>query len=189
MELVLDYVASRIAKTEQMLASELGIENSTLERLQGEYPLHPHERTFHILYIWMINNPVIDHMQTLRKALQSLDRNDIEHDLFEFKKHNYKCNDVVDSHLTLENEEVEIVASKLAGNNYRMGRFLGIPQTRISQIKVDNTKHIVEQTYQMLDWWRRNQQSRATRQNLCDGLVYVGQRNVVDILLKKWDSK
>ena len=99
MELVLDYVASRIGKNEQMLASELGIETSALERLEGEYPLNPHEKTFHILYMWMTNNPVIDHMQTLRGTMRSLDRNDIEQALFEFSKDNYKCNDVEGGHL------------------------------------------------------------------------------------------
>ena len=189
MELALDYAASMIGHEGNMLAAELGIEPNVVDRLEQEYPRNPHEKTFHILYTWMNNNPVIDHMQKLSGTFQSLDRTDIRQTLLEFTKDNYKCDGVKHDIIGLENRDVEIVARKLAGDSYRLGRFLGIPQSRISQIKIDNIKYIMEQIFQMLDWWRKNQTSHATRQNLCDGLVYVGQRNVVDILLREWGCK
>ena len=186
MELVLDYVASSIGHENRMLASELDIESSAVDRLELEYPDNPHEQTFHILYKWNTTNRGTDHKQTLSEKFQSIRRVDIAQKLLEFTKNDYACDGVVEGSTALVKTDVEVVAEKLAGNNYRLGRFLGIPQSRISQIKMDNARSIMEQTYQMLDWCRKNLQPDATRQSLCDGLVYVGQIDVVNTLTKLW---
>ena len=153
-----------------------------MEKLQEEYSSNTHEKIFTILYIWMANNPRVDHIMKLKEALRSyaLHRNDIIHDLSNFKKENYRYDGLKDAIITLRDKDIKTVAQGLAGNAYRLGRFLGIPQRRIRVIKDDNPKDIIAQTYQMLNWWMKQRPSHATMQNLCDGLVYAGHSNVAD---------
>ena len=189
LELVFDFIASQFGQDVNLLASTLGIEYNHLERLEMEYPRNPQEKNFHILFMWKSLNPQTDHIAEVKKALKSLDRNDLDESLSDFKKDLYKCEGVVNGTEKVESRDLTIVSRELAGNSYRLGRFLGVPQSRISQIKEDNVKDIVEQTFLILDWWRKYRHEQATRQDLCDGLLYIGQRNVVDILNKKWQSK
>ena len=130
----------------------------------------------------MTRNPRVDHITKLKEALRShaLQRNDIIHDMSNFKKENYKYVGLRDGIFNLRDEDIRKVAQELAGNAYRLGRFLGIPQSRIRVIKDDNTKDIIAQTNKMLNWWIKNSPSHATMQNLCDGLVYAGHKNVAD---------
>ena len=180
-EFLLDFVASKIGKDTVMLASELGIEQTEVERIQEEYPGNPHEKAFNILYIWVTKNPELDHEVQLRGILKTLQRNDIVMNLSELQKNNYTYDSLIGS-MKLKDGDVSKVAQELAGNAYRLGRFLGISQNTIRLIKEDNPVNITTQTCKMLNWWRKNKPANATRQNLCDGLVYVGQRNVADKL-------
>ena len=183
-ELLFDFVASQIGNESVILASELNIDQAQMEKLQEEYSNNTHEKIFSILYIWMTKNPRLDHLTKIKEVLESdtLHRNDIIHDLSSFKKENYKYDGFRDSSSNLRDEHIRKVAQELAGNAYRLGRFLGIPQSRIRVIKDDNTKDIIGQTYKMLNWWMKQRPSHATIVNLCDGLVYAGHDNIADKL-------
>ena len=190
MELLLDYVASQLGQEFQQLATELGIEENQVEKLEIEYSCSTHEQIFHILYKWKTSNAEIDFIQALMEALKSIERNDLREKVPAFKKDNYRYDlTEVDCNAVLNVKDLTKVTNELAGNSYRLGRFLGIPQRTISQIEKDNARNIKKQTHKMLSWLGKYRNQQVTRQDLCDGLLYIGRSNIVESLKRKWLSK
>ena len=190
MELLFDYIASQLSQEAHILATELGVEPNQVNKLEMEYSCSTHEQIFHILYKWKTSNTGLDYVQKLTEALTAIERNDLQEKVPAFKKDNYKYKLAeVDGSVVLKDKDLNKVASELAGNSYRLARFLGIPQRIISQIEKDNARDIKKQTHRMLNWPGQRRAQQVTRQDLCDGLLYIGQRNVVESLLRKWRSK
>ena len=190
MELLLDYVASQLGREVHRLATELGVEENQVYKLEMEYSCSTHEQIFHILYKWLTSNAGLDYIQVLIEALKSIERNDIREKVQAFKKDNYRYDLAgVDGSAVLNDNDKDKVASELAANSYRLARFLGIPQSAISRIEKDNARNITSQTLRMLSSSGEHRKKKVTRQELCDGLLYIGQSNVVENLQMKWRCK
>ncbi|KAK3108381.1 hypothetical protein FSP39_006688 [Pinctada imbricata] len=171
-----------------MVAVELGLESSDVDKIDYEFPRNPHEKNFHVFYKWKIKNSEADHISRLKEVLREMDRNDVVEDIENFTRAKYTCCEVQNSTNVVADKDLLTVAQELTMDTFRLGRFLGVPQNRMSQIKEDNGSSIVEQCFQILRSWRQSQASMATRQALCDGLVYIKQQIVIDKLNKKWMS-
>ena len=125
----------------------------------------------------------------LASALKELQRNDLEQDMWGFNRENYKCMDVLEQAVTVRDADLTKISKELTSVCYRLGRYLGVPQRHISQIREDNVGKITQQALRILQYWKKSKKEQATRQFLCNGLVYIGQQNLVERLQKQWGSK
>lgn len=78
----------------------------------------------------------------------------------------------------IANVDIITLASKIPVKWKVIGRLLGLEDSHISQIEMDNKDSVYEQSYAMLNAWKRNQPETATCEQLKKALSH-------EIVMKK----
>ena len=172
-------VASKISRDSEMIASSLHVDREDIDQIIKDNPYFAQEASFQFLYHWI--NKRKENMNTLRKALCEHDRQDVVDAIETFDRSSYTCDGVTDPEMQISSEDIRLVSRDIGRKYVRLARFLRLPQRKIERIKIEHQDNINKCIVRTLESIRD-----ITRQELCDGLIYLSRKDIIEDLIDSW---
>ncbi|XP_056003644.1 uncharacterized protein LOC130049722 [Ostrea edulis] len=142
---------------------------------------------FEIMFRWKCDDPIKNTVVTLQDILIEMERSDIVEDIRCFDKSQYR----VDTEFLGCDEEVSdsdfrTLEQRLSTDYIPLVRFLGLPHHIIQQIEADYSNSIRKRIFMSMK--RIATDFKPLRKlELCNGLVYISRKDVIDALHHKWN--
>ncbi|XP_062579197.1 uncharacterized protein LOC134241131 [Saccostrea cucullata] len=190
-ECFLDYIASKVSRSECVfLSAALGFGVTFVEKQRHDYS-SPHELAFGILYNWQKMHPLPQSINRLMQAFVDFERQDITEGLkcFTFQKFMDSASllNIPNPDKPVSDEDLVIVSKKVKYIK-RVLRFLHIPQWFIEECEFELKESLPDVIALVtLSKWGESK-VKTSRQSLIAGLLYTEFKPLVDKLVEKWQT-
>lgn len=172
-------VAAKIPRDIQIIASCLHVEQEEVDQIIKNNPKFIQEANFQILYHW--RNKRKENIKTLRAALSENGRQDVVDAIQEFDRTRYRYHGLIDPEMQISSDDIILVSRDIGRKYKRLARFLRLPERIIERIEIDHQDNINECIVKTLSSIRS-----VTRQDLCDGLLYLSRMDIIEELIDSW---
>lgn len=185
----MDYIASRFPGTDCVfLAAALGFGLHLVEKQRHEFACQ-HELVFSILYNWEKAHPFPHSNNLLLQALENTEHREMVEEMktFSFKKYwDSACQLDIPAPEEQTSDTDLVIVSKNVKPFKRLLRFLKVPQKNIVDYERELKREAADYVSLIsLSRWKSSG-SNASKLNLCAGLLYMEQRDLVDKLINQW---
>ncbi|KAI8488533.1 hypothetical protein Bbelb_338450 [Branchiostoma belcheri] len=157
------------------LGRELGLSDSTLDRLQKEFSGDLRETVYRMLNKWEeeTDGPCGEAREKLSDALVAVERRDIADVLM--------CDEGAADPQLVQPQTLQKVAESLQLQDCRkLGRALGLTDAQLDGIEHRYPHNLAEQQYQILVAWKQQAGSAAYRDALASALEDIGRLDVAE---------
>ncbi|XP_033761945.1 uncharacterized protein LOC117343619 [Pecten maximus] len=185
-----DTLAPELSEKLDELVILLEIKTGIFNNIKKEHQ-HQHEICFHLLWTWHKNSTKSgkndsEKLKNLHQALKDIGLHILTQEEIP-SRGNYQFTGEVISGTTSFKEDTEVlkVAKRTLSVSLRLGRFFGLKEEDIQRVVSNNRSDIAIQARYIIKACTNSDLLR-TRQDLCNGLNYIQDTEMIDKMNKDW---
>lgn len=182
----LDCLSHLLANQIDTIGIQLDLLTSAIEIIKRDHPNNVHEQVYYVLLTWFQKTAPENRSKQLENALRDEGRDDLIGKTFSQTDYKYNGENISYLGERITEKDIMHISNKVPKNFQRMARFLNIPDNIIVRNTHDNPEKTTEQAFQVFLAGFRSGRIK-NRQNICDAINYVENRELLNYMIAIWN--